>query len=244
MVKIIAVLGGKGGCGKSTCSIGLSLALAEQKQRVLLIDLDEGMRCLDMLLGVSEKLLFDVSDAINGRDLASCVLQVPGREGLSLLAAPGEKGLIDAKLLAGFLENIPNSMFDTVVLDLPAGSDLQLYRALPPYTEFLCICNPNAVSVRDAANIGTLLNKANRKGKIILNRYQRYFIKNPVFSTLDDIIDESGLMLLGIVPESERLSLAFLEGNYKIKGKAKKAFKRIALRLCGRNIPLPKLKKI
>ena len=60
MVQIIAVLGGKGGCGKSSCSIGLSFALAEQKKRVLLIDLDEGMRCLDMLLGVSEKLIFDI----------------------------------------------------------------------------------------------------------------------------------------------------------------------------------------
>ena len=244
MVKIIAVLGGKGGCGKSTCSIGLSLALAEQKQRVLLIDLDEGMRCLDMLLGVSEELLFDVSDAVAGRDLASCVLQVPGNTGLSLLAAPGEKGLLDTTLLVRFIENIPNSMFDTVVLDLPAGSDLQLYKALPPQTEFLCVCNPNAVSVRDAANIGALLNKANRNGKIILNRYQRYFIKNPVFSNLDDIIDESGLMLLGIVPESEGLYFAFLEGDYKIKGKAKKAFKRIALRLCGKNVALPKLKRI
>lgn len=244
MVNIIAVLGGKGGSGKSTCSIGISFALAEQNKRVLLIDLDEGMRCLDMLLGVSEKLLFDLSDAVHGKDLSSCVLPIEKRDNLFLLAAPTEKGLFDISAFGKFIENISEEEFDTVVLDLPAGSDLNLYKSLPSSTRFLCICNPNAVSVRDAANIGALLRKANRNGALILNRFERYFVKNPMFSNLDDIIDESGLTLLGIVPESEKLAAAFLSGNFKIKGKASKAFKRIALRLCGKNIPLPKLKKI
>ena len=244
MVNVIAVLGGKGGCGKSSCSIGLSFALAEQKKQVLLIDLDEGMRCLDMLLGLSEKLLFDVSDAVEGRDLSACVLPVEGVNGLSLLAAPAEKGLLNISKFADFIRNLPEKDFDTVVIDLPAGSDIELYKALPTYTHFLCICNPNAVSVRDAANIGSLLSKAERKGSLIINRYEPYYIKNPVFASLDDIIDEAGLSLLGIVPESEKLALAFLGEGFKFKGKAKRAFNRIAGRLCGRNIPLPKLKKI
>lgn len=244
MVKIIAVLGGKGGCGKSSCSIGLSYALAEQKKRVLLIDLDEGMRCLDMLLGVSENLLFDVSDAIEGRELNSCILPIKDNEDLFLLAAPAEKGMLDINKFALFVRNLSENDFDAVVIDLPAGSDMELYKALPAYTDFLCICNPNAVSVRDAANIGLLLSKADRKGKLVINRYEPYFIKNPVFASLDDIIDQSGLSLIGIVPESNKLALAFLGEGFKFKGKAKRAFGRIANRLCGRNIPLPKLKKI
>ncbi len=243
-MKVIAVLGGKGGCGKSTCSIGLSYALAEQKKRVLLIDLDQGMRCLDMLLGVSENLLFDVSDAVSGRELSSCILPIKENKDLFLLAAPAEKGTLDIIKFADFIRNLSEKDFDAVVIDLPAGSDIELYKALPVYTEFLCICNPNAVSVRDVANIGTLLSKANRKGKLIINRYESYFIKNPVFASLDDIIDESGMALLGIVPESEKLAMAFLGEGFKFKGKAKRAFGRIANRLCGRNISLPKLKKI
>ena len=244
MVQIIAVLGGKGGCGKSSCSIGLSFALAEQKKRVLLIDLDEGMRCLDMLLGVSEKLVFDISDAAQGRELSSCLLPIEGHKDLSLLAAPAEKGSLNIDRFADFVLSLSDQDFDTVVIDLPAGSDIELYKVLPSYTQFLCICNPNAVSVRDAANIGHLLSRANRKGSLIINRFEPYYIKNPVFASLDDIIDESGLQLIGIVPESEKLAFAFLGEGFKIKGKAKRAFNRIANRLCGRNVPLPKLKKI
>lgn len=244
MIKVIAVLGGKGGSGKSTCSIGLGIALAKQGNRVLLIDMDEGMRCLDMLLGVSEKLLFDVSDAVAGRELSACVLSIEKYSGLSLLAASPKKGLVDPEAFGKFIADISESEWDAVILDLPAGSDKKLYKSLPPFTEFVCVCNPNAVSVRDASNIGSLLREINRNGSLVINRFEPYFIKNPVFGNIDDIINESGLTLLGIVPDSENLAFAFLTGKFPTKGKAARAFDRIAKRLSGKNISLPKLKKI
>ncbi len=244
MAKIIAVTSGKGGAGKSTCSVMLSLAFLKQGKKVLLIDLDEGMRCLDMLLGLSEKLLFDLSDAVAGRNLETCILTHPKHENLSLLAAPAEKGLIEPAAFKTFLEGIDPSLFDIVICDLPAGSDRVLYAAFPTSSEFICVANPNSVSVRDAAVIGKLLRDINRNGKVLLNKFEKRFVANPVFKDIDEIIDNAGLMLIGIVPQSEKLSFAFLNGKYPSKGRAFKAFDRIAKRLCDKAVALPKLKKI
>ena len=244
MIKIKAITSGKGGVGKSTCSIELAFALEKLGQRVLLIDADQGMRCLDILLGVSEGLLFDLSDAVKGRDLYSCLLPIKKHPGISLLSAPAVQNLFSAEEFALFLEGIDEELFDTVLIDLPAGIDQELFRALPLYTEFICVCNPNAVSVRDAAAVGKAVKEAKKTGTLIINRYQTYFIKNPIFSDLDTIIDQTGLTLIGIVPESEKLSLAFLYGDFSLKGREGKAFTRIGGRIIGKNIPLPKLRKI
>lgn len=244
MMNVIAILGGKGGTGKSTCSIGLGIALASQGKRVLLIDMDAGMRCLDMLMGVSEKLLFDVSDAVAGRELSTCILSVPKYSGLYLLAAPSEKELVDVTAFGEFISQLNQDEWDTVIIDLPAGTDKELYASFPVHTKFVCVCNPNAVSVRDAEITANILRSVSRKGKLIINKFEPYFIKNAVFDSIDDIIDRCGLTLLGIVPDSEQLALAFLTGKFPARGKAARAFSRIAKRLDSKDVKLPKLKKI
>lgn len=243
MKRIVAVTSGKGGTGKSTFSINLGIAAAKNNAPVLLIDMDAGMRCLDMLLGVSESVLMDAADVVNGADAESSVLAVPGHDGLFLLPAPSETGLIDADRFGSFIDSIADR-YSLVIIDFPAGSDFALYEKLPAGTWFVCVCNPDPVSVRDAAAAGRTLRSMNKKGYLVINKYSYRYISNCMFKNLDDILDETGLRLLGIVPLSDRFVYAFSTGDFPKRGRESKAFTRIAGRIYGKNVPLPKLKKI
>ncbi len=243
MGHVIATCSGKGGVGKSTFSVNTAITLEKEGKKVLLIDMDAGMRCLDLLLKVNEKLVFDLSDAVSGKPLEDCLLNIDGKKGLYLLAAPSTKVQIEKEKWSQFIKYI-SEKFDVVIIDFPAGNDVTYLSCLPFDAQIICIANPDAVSVRDASSICSLLLKENKKPKLVINKYNYYFIKGNTFSNLDDIINETGMQLLGIVPFSEGLEYAFCTGDFKIKGREKKAFSRIAKRLQGKSVPLPKLKKI
>lgn len=240
---IVAVTSGKGGTGKSTFSINLSIAAAKDEKPVLLIDMDAGMRCLDLLLGVSESVVMDVSDVVNGADVSSCAIPVPKCDGLYLLPAPAETGMVDPDKFSKFIE-AQRENYSLIVIDFPAGSDYTLYKTLPRDTHFVCICNPDPVSVRDAALCGAAIRSMNRNGYLIINKYDYEYIQNQSFKTLDDIINETGLRLLGLVPISYKFVYAFNTGIYPKRGREAKAFIRIMKRIKGQSVPLPKLKKI
>ncbi len=240
---LTVIASGKGGSGKSTCSIGLATAFSKRGRRVLLIDIDEGLRCLDLMLGVSENLVFDLSDILNyHKALEDVVLRVDDK--IDLIAAPSEINSFSKTDFGKFLYKVTD-IYDNVIVDCPAGIDPVFYKAIPPFADVLIIESLDMIGCRSASVLYNMLESAGINHKyLIINKFDYFSMnKNPNL-TFDEIIDKSGLMLRGIVPLDTSLGLLSLNGKLYNKSYAYKAFLRIADRLEGKNIPLPSLNNL
>ncbi|MBQ3058306.1 MAG: AAA family ATPase [Clostridia bacterium] len=241
MGKIFAITSGKGGVGKSTVSAGLSLSLSSLGYKVLLVDMDEGLRCLDLMLSIDDQVVLDLSDILQGREISDAVYKV--QENLYLVPAPQKLGMIDAFSLANFANEV-KALYDVVIFDFPAGIDFSLYTSIPKDALFLTVAFPDAVTVRDAAIVSGLLAEKGCESRLIINRFDYKISKRKVYKNIDDIIDEAQLQLIGIVPQSSELQLLSLGQPLKKNGKPMKALIRISKRLMGQQILLPKINKI
>ncbi len=239
----LATTSGKGGTGKSSVSCGLSLAFAKMNKSVLLVDMDEGLRCLDLLLGVDHEVVFDLSDILNGAPISNGTYTLPENPLISVIPAPAQTGTVSIDSLSNFAQTV-KSLYDVVIFDFPAGLDFSLYTAIGDDAQFLTVCNPDPVSVRDAAAVCQSLPKTNNDARLIINRFDAEYIKKKIYSNIDDIIDISGFRLLGIVPYSNELMLLSVMHDISPKSKGFKSLYRIAKRLCGDSVRLPKIKKI
>lgn len=243
MGKVFALTSGKGGVGKSTVSVGLGLAFCKKGQKVLLVDMDEGLRCLDLMLGLDKSTVFDLSDILLGKEPEEAIYQSEFQENLYLIPAPANVGMLDYFSFSTFASKV-RDMFDIVIFDFPAGINTALYSCLPKDTLFLTVAVPDPVSVRDAGAVSEALAEAGIGARLIINRFVNKQKGKYRFKNIDEIIDGSALKLIGIVPESDELRLLSLKHKISRRDRAFKAFLRIASRLDGERLLLPKIKKI
>ncbi len=239
----LAITSGKGGTGKSTVSTSLSLAFASLGKTVLLIDADEGLRCLDLMLGVDTQIVFDLSDILGKDDFSNAVYKCSYNNNIHLIPAPANVGKINCDDFKNLIEKVCTG-YDVVIIDFPAGIDFPLYETLGKDAVFLTVCNTDPVSVRDASSVCRNLPKTSKHPQLILNKFNAKLIKNGTYSNIDNIIDASGMQLLGIVPTDDELMLLAVCHKLNKHKRPFKAFVRISKRLLGNEVKLPKIKKL
>lgn len=244
MGEVFAVVSGKGGTGKTSVCAGIATAMADAGKRVLCVDCDVGLRNLDISLGMSDSgnlSFLDVSEF--GYELANAPVN-PDFPGISFLTAPMNRTAEEIDQDA-FLELLYQARpkFDYIFLDAPAGVDAGFRMVAAAADKFLLVTGAGPAAVRDAARVGELLElRGKRHVRLIVNRVNKNML-SAVRMTVDDVMDNAGLPLAGVVLEDPHVTLAAAFGkpllSYAPKSDAAKAYQRIAQRLRGYYVPIP-----
>lgn len=243
MGEVLAVLSGKGGTGKTSVCAGLACALAGSGKRVLCVDCDVGLRNLDISLGLVEGAALSFLDVASGNYPLSSAARHPKYPGLFFLTAPMNCPVerIDAAAFRAMLRQARQE-FDLILLDAPAGVDAGFRLVSSAADRFLLVTGFGPASVRDAARVGELLELQNKTDvRLIVNRVDREMLST-VRTTIDDVMDNAGLPLAGIIPEDPCVTLAASFGKpllqYAPHCPAAKAYRRIAQRVQGFHQPI------
>jgi len=241
--EILAVLSGKGGTGKTSVCAGLATALAEAGDRVLCIDCDVGLRNLDISLGMSQIAALSFPEVCAGGYSLDWAAKHPDYPTLSFLTAP-MNCTVEEIDTAAFVEMLQRAKrkFDYILLDAPAGVDAGFRLVTQAADRFLVVTGAGPGAIRDASRVGELLELAGKENvRLIVNRIQRSLL-SAISLTIDDVMDTSGLPLIGVVMEDSNVTLAASFGQpllrYAKRSDAARAFRRIARRVQGFSEPV------
>jgi len=247
MSKIIVVTSGKGGVGKTTTTANLGVGFAERGKKVALIDTDTGLRNLDLLLGLENRIMYDLIDVTEGRvPYRKALVRHKRHETLYLLPTSQirDKTAVtpeELKLLCTELEK----EFDYVIIDCPAGIEQGFQTAIAAAHTAIVVTIPEISAVRDADKIiGELARADKAEVKLIVNRIRPQMVKKGDMLTMDDIDEILSIDCIGQIPDDELVVTSTNRGEPVITNPASKAgqaYKNIVGRLNGENIPFMKI---
>jgi septum site-determining protein MinD len=247
MGAVTVITSGKGGVGKSTVCAGLGQALARRRRRVLLIDGDAGLRSLDRMLALDDRLVFDISDVAAGSCEPIRAIYDCGMPGLYLMPAPyREENLVPPQLMRQLVP-ILSRYYDHVLIDCPAGLGAGFESAAAAAQRALIVATPDPLCLRGSDKVRLLLTQSGiASQRLVVNRFRyRNFVKSGLFQDLDNVIDSAGIRLIGIVPEDPETAAAFTGGRKASPHyTAMQAFDRLAARLEGEAVPLARLERL
>ncbi len=230
MGRKIVITSGKGGVGKTTVTANLGRALASLGSSVVLVDVDFGLNNLDVVVGVENKLTFDIMDVFEGRCRIKQAL-IQDKEFKNLYVLPSfnvnSSTTLGSQNIKLILDGV-SKLFDFILIDCPAGIDIGFHKAVSCANEAIVVTSPNVTSLRDANKAISILNTYKLdKISLIINRARGDLILNNKMILPKDIEDILKINLLGVLPEED---VIFLFSGYPLpkKSESHKAYKIIA----------------
>lgn len=244
MGAVIVITSGKGGTGKTTVTGGIAAALSRRNRTVLCVDMDIGLRNLDITLGLHDRALLDFSDVALGRaPLERAAVPHPDLPGLSLLTAPMHLPEAVSQEAVRTMLQEAQERFDYVLIDSPAGLGRGFQLACCGAGRAIVVSTNDASSLRDAQRTVEELSFL-RQIHLVMNRIQPKLLRQ-LRTTIDDAMDAAGLPLIGVIPEDPHVILCANQGRPLLpRGRmgAADACRNIALRLEGRQVPIMRIR--
>ncbi len=244
MGEVIVITSGKGGVGKTTATANIGTALAALGHKVVLVDTDIGLRNLDVVLGLENRIVYDIVDVTHGHcRLKQALIKDKRFEGLHLLPAAQtkDKTAVTPDQMRDLCKELKKE-FDYVIIDCPAGIEQGFKNAIAGADRAIVVTTPEVSAVRDADRIIGLLEAAElRDPKLIVNRIRPLMVKKGDMMSMEDIIDILAIDLLGVVPEDEMIVVTTNKGEPAVlddHSKAGQAYRNIARRTAGDDIAL------
>lgn len=245
--KIITITSGKGGVGKTTTTANLAVSLVSLDQKVTCIDSDIGLRNLDVVLGLENRIVYDLVDIVEGRcRLRQAMIKDKRFEELYLIPAAQtrDKNAVSPTDMIKLANELREEM-DWIIIDSPAGIERGFRNAIAPADEVIVVTNPDVSAVRDADRIiGIVESEQKGPAKLIINRVNQQMIQRGDMMDADDVLELLAIKLIGVVPEDEHVIVSTNMGKpvaLDEKSRAGQAFRNIARRLMGDDVPMMNL---
>src|SRR5665647_388156 len=244
MGEVIVVTSGKGGVGKTTTTANIGAGLASLGKKVVLVDADIGLRNLDVVLGLENRIVYDIVDVTSGNcRLRQALIKDKRLEGLHLLPAAQtkDKTAVSPDQMRELCAELKKD-FDHIIIDCPAGIEQGFRNAIAGADKAIVVTTPEVSAVRDADRIIGLLeaNELNNP-KLLVNRVRIDMVKRGDMMNIDDIIDILAIGLIGIIPEDEMIVITTNRGEpvvLDLNSRSGQAYRNINRRILGEDVPL------